>query len=1396
MGSAFLKDVLRSVRGSLGRFLAIMGISALGCGFYAGLQMSGPDMRAAGDAFYDGTSLYDIRLVSTLGFADGDVARIAAVEGAGATMPAITCDVMAKLGQDRLAVRISSLDVRSAEKSEAVSDYAVSSDNANYLNRLFLREGRWPSLPDECVITADKDYPVGFGVGDVVEVLYGTQDVDDLLVTRTFTVVGRVSSSYYPYTGSFGSTSLGSGMIGQYLYVTPESFADDVPFTEVYIEVPDAEPLTSGSDDYQAVVSEVKERYEHDAELLATARLADVKRDAQETLDEKYDEYRSERADAERKLDDAKAELEDAQKELADGKAELDDAAAELADGERQLADGKRQLDESAQELADGRLQLDDAETQLASAERELDDGERELAASKRQLDEAEAQLASGKKTLDESAEQLADAKAQLDDGERELQEGQASYDQGVRDLEEGRQQAARELEEGQRQLDENERMLDDAEAQLGMTQQDIDAAKAEFVQSEQEWNEQRAALLEAEDDLDTCLSAVEAIADLTQVDGTPTQEQIDACVEQVQAGIAAVEDLLDSGLIDVEDEAALSQIQGVLEQVSAALEYMTITGDTIPAAIIAQLRDVMPGLYDQAASATQGAVAQIEEGVAQGDAAIAEARDQLELAQQTRDLIDNGRDELERGRQALAEGQEEAARKLEEGQRKLDDAAEELKAARQQLDEGWVEYERGEATYQAGLSDYQKGYADYEAGLALYEEGYAEWERGRAEYESGLAKFLSSKATYEDGLAQYQEGRATYEQSLADYQDGLAKYRDGVAEYEKGRSEYEDGLAEYLDARAEADEKFSDAEAQLADAQREIDDLEKPDIYALDRSQSEGAVTYNDDTLRMDSIADVFPFMFFLVAALVSLTTMTRMVEDDRILIGTYKALGYSKGKIAVKYLAYAGAAGAVGATIGILLLSQVLPYIVIISYAIIYAVPVHAFPMPIDAGIALLSGGLGVGVTLLATWFAVVSSLREAPATLMLPRAPKAGKRILLERVGPIWRRMSFSWKVTCRNMFRYKRRMAMTVIGIAGCTALLLTGFGLHDSIWDIIDNQYGPIVHFDTTIGLDDDAIGLDADRVEDYLSKRGNVNNIARMQQENMQAGSKGYDGALMRVSVIIPRTPAELNESQTLHNRLGNFDIAFDDDSVVITEKLSMKMGIDVGDDVVIYDQDTVGNAVGSGYALTVTGVAENYVGSSVFIGRNVWKTVDTVPPVFQTIYCNVAPEGNVREALSEDLQEMDNVSTVIFSDETINLYRNMLRVVDLIVVVLIVSAAALAFIVLYNLTNINVSERVREIASLKVLGFTNGEVYAYIFREIALLSVLGDALGMVLGTWMARFVVTTAEVDYVMFGRTIHWPSYCYAFVLTLVFTGLVILFMRKKLDRVNMVESLKSVD
>ena len=942
----FRREVARSIRGSLGRFLAIMGIVALGCGFFAGLQMTGPDMREAADRWYDGTNLWDLRVISTLGFSDDDVARVRAVEGVEAAMPARSCDVMASAGDEQEAVRITSIDTDVAAAAQVTGLYAVTSDDHDYLNRPMLREGRWPEAAGECVVSADA--VDGFAVGDTVQVLYGAEDLDGTLEVRSFTVVGTVSASDYPYTANFGSTTLGSGQIDDYLYVQDDAFAEDFPYTEIFVTVEGAVDEASESDAYQAVVNRVKSRLEDREGALASARRDDLEDEAQAELDQRRADYEVEKADAEAQLADAAAQLE------------------------------------------------------------------------------------------------------------------------GLR-------------------------------AALG-----------------------------------------------------------------------------------------------------------------------------------------------------------------------------------------------------------------------------------------AGGQEYQKG------------------------------------------------------------------------------------LAAYEQQRQEADEQFADAERELAEAQAEIDAIELPDLYLLDRTQSEGAATYHADADRIDRIADVFPALFFLVAALVALTTMTRMVEDDRIQIGTYKALGYGTATIASKYLAYAAIAGTVGAAAGTLVLTQVLPYIITNSYAIIYATPILPFPMPIDPATALASGGLGVGVTLLATWGAVVTSLRATPAELMLPRAPKAGKRILLERAGALWSRVSFSWKVTLRNLFRYKRRFAMTVIGIAGCTALLLVGFGLHDAIWDIIDRQFGPVIHYDTTVGLDESSTTEDVDEVVAYLEDAGAIN-IVRARQENMQAGSDSYSGSL-RVAVLIPQDAAGFADAVTFKDRVTQEHLQFSADDVYLPEKTASLLGVGVGDSIRLYDQDAIGNAVGEGRALTVTGVVENYVGNLVYAGRDAWAdvgegdAVDASPttadatasdaidasaaePVFSTLFFARGDQVS-KQALSRGLHDLRGVSTVTFTDETIDTYRTMLGVVNLIVVVLIVSAAALAFIVLYNLTNINIDERIREIASLRVLGFTRREVHAYVFREIALLAVIGDALGMVAGTYLANFVVVTAEVDYVMFGRVIHLTSYLYSFGLTLVFAALVLVMMRRKLDRVSMVESLKSVD
>ena len=1140
--SAFGRGIARAVRGSLGRFLAIAGIVALGCGFYAGLRMCGPDMRSAADAYYDDTALWDVRVVSTLGLGEKDLARLASVEGVAAVEGAVSVDAMANVGSEQVAVRVMTLPG------------AYETGGEPELDRLVLREGRLPVAADECVVSADNP-ALAIAPGQSIELVREAGD-GGLLATTSLTVVGTVSSSAFPYTVSFGTTTLGSGSIDQYLYVPRAAFSEDAPLTEAHLTVSGAAAEESGSAGYEHVVGEVSARLEDDAEALALARLEDVRADAQAAVDEARAEYEDERASAE--------------EELAAAREELDAAAEQIATGEAELADGEAALGAARDELEDGRA--------AAAAE---------LEGAQAQIDGAQAELDAREAELDAAAEGAEAARVAVDSGVPALL--------------------------------------------AALSTQGIEAA-----------------------DLDGASAAIDAALAETS-----------ALREQISDGIEHLEALEAAGALTPEQAAQLSATREQLATTDAAAQALT---------------------------SAQGQASQLME-----------ARD----------------------------------------------------------------------------------------AVAAYDDGRAQVSAAREELDAARAQLADSRTAADARLAAAEDEIAASEAQLSDARSRLAD----------ARAQYDDGLAAWEASRAEADERLADAQAQIDEAQAELDALGPGELYVLDRTLNEGTATYQADSERMDTIATIFPFMFFLVAALVSLTTMTRMVEDERGLIGLYKALGYGTARIASKYLAYAGIAAGLGAALGIAVLTQVLPLVIMSAYGIIYAVPQLGLPLPIDPATALLSAGLGVGVTLFATWSAVVSALRSTPATLMQPRAPKAGRRIILERVRPLWRRLSFLRKVTARNLFRYKKRLLMTVIGISGCTALLLVGFGLHDAIWDIIDNQFGQIVHYDTTVTLEDGVDAEDVDSVAAQLDATGISRGLARVHQENLQLRSASSEGGVA-VRAIVPQDASELAEAVTLRDRVTHEAVPLGQDGLLLAEKTASKLGVGVGDEVLILGQDAAGNALGTGTGLRVSGIVENYVWDVAYVGRGAWAQLaegdvtGEAMPSFSVIYATSDGDPAEREALAAALEGTGLVSTVVFTDETVDSYRDMLSAIDLIVVVLIVSAAALAFIVLYNLTNINIGERVREIATLKVLGFKRGEVYAYVYREILILALLGDALGLVLGTWLEGVVIVTAEVDAVMFGRVIHPLSYVYAFALTLAFSGLVMLVMRRRLDRVDMVESLKSVD
>ncbi|RNL41319.1 FtsX-like permease family protein [Paraeggerthella hongkongensis] len=1157
MKNAFAKETVRSITHSLGRFLAIAAIVALGTGFYAGLRMTAPDMKLAADEFFDGTALMDVRVLSTMGLTDADIAALRQVDGVESVMPAYETDVMVRVGDEQYATRVHSLPA-SASESDTSDGVHARSDDPDYLNRPILVEGSWPERAGECVLSANLVVNSGARIGDAVTVVEGVQDVDETLTTRTYKVVGLVNAPYYATSSSMGSTTLGTGSIQQFMYVPQSDFSADLPFTEAFVTVKGAADERASSEAYDARVAAVEDRIKEIAPEREQARVDGLKEEAQKRLDQKRAEYESQKMEVQSQLDQAKRQL--------------DDAAATIAQSEQQLADGQVEHDRGTAQLAE---QQESARQQFSSAEQQIADGQA-------QVDEARPRI-------EAASAQLQDAWAQWQQGADALADAQARW------------------------------------------QQQSDALDAGVHQAERSITDLNARIAFLEEQLQTVTDPVE--------------------IERLQAEKAAA-------------QTALASAQATLDALNAQKPAL----DRAREQLEAQQRQV-----DAAQSALAGQQAAFDQQKAQFDANV----------------------------------------------QQLDQARSELSAARVQAD----------------------------------------------------AQIAAAQRQLEAAAAQLESGRSQLEQGKADYQSGLA-------EYERQKTK--------------ASDKLADAERQLTKAQKQIDDLAAPEWMVMDRDANYGVASFEADANRVDSIAQVFPFIFFLVAALVALTTMTRMVEEERALIGTFKALGYRRGRIAGKYLVYAAVASGAGSLVGVAVLSQVLPAVIMRAYGIIYFVPNLPIPLPIDPFFALLSAGMGVGVTLAATLAAAVATLRERPALLMLPRAPKAGKRILLERATPLWKRLSFTWKVTFRNLFRYKKRFVMTVIGIAGCTALLLTGLGLSDAINDIIDKQFRDLTKYNVTITLDDDASKESRQAVDAVLDDSRLASGHAAVDRQNLLASGPGKSD--VRIELVVPQEPGSFRQFFDLRTRVGHHPVELADDGLVLAEKLADELGVSAGDTVRLTEQDSIGNATNTSYEATVTGVVENYVYNYAFMGPKLYERLTGEAPTFSTVLTIASTDSSARADLVETLQATDGVKTVASNDETIDAYHDMLSSVNMIVVVLVVAAAALAFIVLYNLTNINITERMREIATLKVLGFTPREMNAYIFRETFLLAAIGCAVGLVLGVWMEGFVVVTAEVDQVMFGRTIHALSFLWAFLLTMLFTLLVMLAMRGKLARIDMVESLKS--
>lgn len=1033
-------------------------------------------------------------------------------------------------------------------------------------------------------------------------------------------------------------------------------------------------------------------------------------------------------AEAEQELADAQAEAEqelsDAWAELADARSELDDGWAEYHDGVRELQD---QVAEAEQEIADGQTELDDALVELNDNEQKLTDARAEL---------------------DDGWQEYYDGRRDYEDGLDEYEDGYAQYEDGLEQYEDG----LAEYRAGQRRLSSALDQLNDGEAQYS-------AGKSQFDQfAQQLWTAAtQAGLAGGYPSVDALLSAAAG--------GNAEAGNVLAAV------MAGIHEQLNTQIREL--EATLSGLNGELEKATQA---------------VAALPGQITALEEQISQAEEAGAS--EEELAALRASLAELNNNLSTARESIPQLTAGISQAQSG---LANLQAQVAQIPADGAAVIA-SYQTLLASRRELDDGWDEYYDGMAQLRAAkreLDDAKAvldeteeeladGWTELEDARRQLEDAYQELQDGEQELSDGRAELDDGWQEYYDGLQELEDARQTLAEETADAQ---AELSDARAELNDGETAYTDGLAEYEDGKAEAEDKIADARKELEQARRDIEDIEECEWYLLGRNTNTGYVSYSMDADRMGNLASVFPLIFFLVAALVCLTTMTRMVEEQRVTIGGLKALGYSKGIIAVKYVGYGFLASTVGALLGLAVGLTLLPWIICNAWNIIYTLgPIQYGLEPVTSAVACLAA---IGTVTLSALGACFSTLAAVPAQLMRPKAPPAGKRVLLERLPFLWRRLSFNYKITIRNLFRYQRRFWMTVIGIGGCAALIVTAFGLRGSIFDIMDKQFEEIYGYTAQIGLVDKVTPGELREVTQALDEDPLAEGWLVCCSASMTAETDAYT-----VDCTVQVFPDQASMAPFIHlrHRTDDEPVTLSDDGVVLTEKLASLLDVQPGDTITLDGDSRV--------EVRVADVTEHYIQHYVYMTDAYYETVFGTEPRQNLVLADYPVEDPAAEDLERELVGLDGVTSLTRMEDTREIYGSSLESVDYAVILIIVCAAALTFVVLYNLTNINITERMRELATLKVLGFYDGELSAYIYRENVILTVFGVAMGMVMGKLLHQWLILTVEIDMLMFGRQLSLISYAYAVVLTVLFSLLVNLAAHRKLKKLDMVESLKTVE
>ena len=950
------------------------------------------------------------------------------------------------------------------------------------------------------------------------------------------------------------------------------------------------------------------------------------------------------------------------------------------------------------------------------------------------------------------------EATEKLDDAQKELDDAKADADKELGD-------ARRELADARKELDDGWKEYDDGKQELADSRTKLDDAKAELEDGEQEY-------------ADGVKKYDQAVRDYEKgqkdyADGVRDYEKGAQQLADGESELEAGKEKLDEGQ---------KQLDALGNTVAGALQndpnYAGVTGGTI----IDELgrgdentAAATDAALDKMRAQLEGGIAQAQQGLAQIDAGIEECDKVLAALEQLPDSeeVAAQRAEIAAQRSALVQRRGEVSAQLSELQSQLAAlstvSSGSIAANKQQLDQGRADYESGKQQLSAGYRDLR--------------DGKKELDKAKKELDEAPQKLADARKELADARKELDDGWKEYYDGEEKYADGEKELADAYRELTDGEKDYREGLREYEDGKAEADEKIADAEEKIADARRKVADIESCEWYLFSRSYNPGYTGYGQDAERMANLASVFPVIFFLVAALVCLTTMTRMVEEQRVQIGSLKAMGYSGLAISRKYLLYGLLPSLTGGVFGLVIGYILFPKMIFTAYQIMYQMP--NIELRAYGGISAYSLLAAVACTTLATLWACLATLRETPASLMRPRTPKAGKRVFLEYIKPLWRKMSFTHKVTARNLFRYQKRFWMTVIGIGGCTALIIAGFGMRSSLLFTMSRQYDDLFHYSAQVTLSSNVLPEERQAVEDFLAGDSRVVNDVPCTASSATVITSSYS----TTAYVEVMEADEIGKVIDLLDCKTGEPITMEDTGVYIDQKLSELLKVSVGDTFFL-DGDARGD-------VTVAGIYEHYTGHFIYMAPSYYEQTlraDSEPNAYLMNF--TSDDTDTCNAIFEKLLSMNGVVTTSRMRDTQDTYMHSMERVDFVVVIIILAAAALAMVVLFNLSNINITERQRELATIKLLGFYDKEVSAYVYRENIVLTVFGILMGCFMGHWLHIYLVRSTEIDLMMFGRQTAMSAYVYAAILTMLFSVLVNVLAHFKMKKIDMVESLKSAE